>query len=249
MYHAVETEPRPPKYKHFYVTAREFAWQMRRLGQLGYQPVDVGDLHESLASNRPLPGKPIVLTFDDGYANLLTNVDPILSARKWPYTVFLVSDLVGRRNEWVASEGYDPTPLLCWGQIDEMRRNGCARFQPHTATHANLGQLSSERIRDEVTRARQALEDRLQEPMETLCYPYGGYTDAVVRIAQDAGYRRAVTTDFGRVRQGDDPMRLPRVSIYHVPPVSLTYGIGTLNFDWRLQTRTDNRPAREPVAV
>jgi hypothetical protein len=78
--------------------------------------------------------------------------------------------------------------------------------------------------------------------MRTLCYPYGSHDDTVCRLAAEAGYTTAVTTEFGRARLGDDPLRLPRISVYHVPPVSLTYGIGPLNFKWRLETRKDTRP-------
>jgi peptidoglycan/xylan/chitin deacetylase (PgdA/CDA1 family) len=195
-----------------------------------------------MAGDATLPEKPVVLTFDDGYANLMPNVDPIMLERHWPYTVFLVSDRVGGRNEWVVQGGYEPTELLGWRQIYEMHRNGCASFQPHTATHPNLSTISAHLIRDELVRSRESLEQRLQLPMKTLCYPYGGYTDTVVDIAREAGYQQAVTTDFGRVRVGDDPMRLPRISIYHVPPISLTYGPAGMNFDWRVQKRADSRP-------
>ena len=61
-------------------------------------------------------------------------------------------------------------------------------------------------------------------------------------MAGEVGYTQAVTTEFGRVRKTDHPLRLPRISVYHVPPISLTYGIRPLNFRWRLETRKDERP-------
>ena len=70
------------------------------------------------------------------------------------------------------------------------------------------------------------LGQALQAPMHVLCYPYGSHNSAVVDAAREIGYTLAVTTEFGRVRPGDDPLRLPRISVYHVPPLSLTYGIG-----------------------
>jgi peptidoglycan/xylan/chitin deacetylase (PgdA/CDA1 family) len=243
MYHAVEAEPREPKYKHFYVTAPEFRAQMRYLKGAGYEPIDFETLEYGLAGVRALPEKPVVLTFDDGYENLLAHADPLLREFGWPYTVFLVSDLVGARNEWVVPEGYEPTPLLSWDQIHEMAQGGSARFQPHTATHANLARQPEAVVRDQIARCRRRLEDTLQKPMRYFCYPYGGYNDRVVSIAREEGMTMAVTTDFGRVRPGDDPLRLPRISVYHVPPVSLTYGIGSLNFRWRLSSRKDTRTA------
>ena len=78
--------------------------------------------------------------------------------------------------------------------------------------------------------------------MTTLCYPYGSFNEGVMDMAGEVGYTQAVTTEFGRVRDTDHPLRLPRISVYHVPPFSLTYGIRPLNFRWRLETRKDERP-------
>lgn len=241
MYHAVEDETREPKYKHFYVTRAEFEWQMRALSRGGYTPIGFGQLARARIDG-VLPARPVILTFDDGYENLVTNVYPMLRDLAWSYTVFLVSERIGRTNEWVVPEGYEATPLLSWPQIREMSAHSLVDFQPHTATHPRLDSLDDSALRRELRDSRDSLAQNLQKEMDVLCYPYGSHNDRVVDAARETGYKMAVTTDFGRVRRDDDPLRLPRISVYHVPPVSLTYGIGTLNFDWRLRTRRDNRP-------
>ena len=245
MYHAVEDEPRPAKYKHFYVTASEFAFHIRWLKTAGYQPISLDTLLSAMDGKAALPDKPIVLTFDDGYENLIRNAAPLLAELGWPYTVFLVSERIGQRNEWVVAEGYEPTPLLSWPQIHELSAQGFARFQPHTVTHPRLKELDEPMIRREIADCRDQLQDRLQTAMNCLCYPYGDYSPRVIEVAREEGMLMAVTTEFGRVRRNDDRFALPRVSIYHVPPVSLTYGIGPINFMWRVATRNDTRRARQ----
>lgn len=242
MYHAVEDALRPPKYKHFYVEAGEFAGQMRMLKRAGYTPITFGQLAAARAGTAALPPKPVLLTFDDGYANLLTNVHPLLGKLGFPYTVFLVSERVGKTNEWVAAEGYEPTPLLSWNEIAEMQRDSHVAFEAHTATHPKLSALSTADARQEMETSKDALEQKLQAPISVLCYPYGAVSDSVVNIAEELGYTQAVTTEFGRARPADNPLRLPRISVYHVPLFSLTYGIGPLNFRWRLESRKDTRP-------
>jgi peptidoglycan/xylan/chitin deacetylase (PgdA/CDA1 family) len=242
MYHAVEDAPRPPEYKHFYVLAREFAGQMRMLARDGYTPITFGRLAAARAGGEPLPPRPVLLTFDDGYANLKTNVHPLLRGMGFPYTVFLVSERVGGANDWVAAEGYAPTPLLTWGEIVGMQAEGGVAFEAHTATHPRLADLAPAEARREMAACKDALEQKLGRPVTTLCYPYGSHSEAVRDMAGEAGYAQAVTTEFGRVRADDPPLRLPRISVYHVPPVSLTYGIGPLNFRWRLRSRKDTRP-------
>lgn len=242
MYHAVETTPRPPKYKHFYVLADEFAGQMKMLKRVGYTPITFPMLAAARAGTATLPPKPVLLTFDDGYANLKTNVYPLMEQIGFAYTVFLVSERVGKTNDWVASEGYDPTPLLTWDDIAEMQKSRLPSFEAHTATHPKLSFLSSADARRELADSKDILEQKLQASISVLCYPYGDVNDAVVSLAAEAGYAQAVTTEFGRARPSDNPLRLPRISVYHVPPFSLTYGIGPLNFRWRLESRKDSRP-------
>ncbi len=242
MYHAVEDAPRPPRYKHFYVLAAEFAGQMRMLHRAGYTPITFAALAAARAGASVLPAKPVLLTFDDGYANLQTNVHPLLRSLGFPYTVFLVSDCVGKANDWVTAEGYEATPLLGWDDIARMQREGGVDFQAHTATHPHLADLGAAEARGEMAEGKDALEQRLGTPVTTLCYPYGSRNEAVEDMAGEIGFTQAVTTEFGRVRAGDLPLRLPRISVYHVPPLSLTYGIGPLNFRWRLESRKDARP-------
>lgn len=241
MYHAVEDALRPPKYKHFYVLAGEFAGQMKMLKRAGYTPITFQMLAEARAGTTALPQKPVLLTFDDGYLNLKTNVHPLLGELGFSYTVFLISERVGKTNEWVAAEGYEPTPLLTWGDIGEMQRDGHVTFEGHTATHPKLAQISPADARREMEESKETLEQKLQVPISVLCYPYGNVSDSVRVMAAEAGYAQAVTTEFGRARQTDPPLRLPRISVYHVPPFSLTYGIGPLNFRWRLEARKDPR--------
>jgi peptidoglycan/xylan/chitin deacetylase (PgdA/CDA1 family) len=242
MYHAVEDATRPPRYKHFYVLAAEFAEQMRMLQRAGYTPITFAALAAARAGARVLPARPVLLTFDDGYANLQTNVHPLLLSLGFPYTVFLVSDCVGRTNGWVTAEGYEATPLLGWDDIGRMQAEGGVDFQAHTATHPHLADLGAAEARREMADGRDALEQRLRTPITTLCYPYGSRSETVEGMAGEIGFTQAVTTEFGRVRAADPPLRLPRISVYHVPPLSLTYGIGPLNFRWRLESRKDTRP-------
>lgn len=241
MYHAVEDTLRPPAYKHFYVLAREFARQMHALRRAEYTAITFAHLSEALRGEKPLPRRPILLTFDDGYLNLKANVHPLLRELGFPYTVFLVAGSVGKTNNWVASEGYQPTPLLGWRDILDMQADGGVSFQAHTFSHPHLTQLPLEDVHREIIGSKALLEQELQRPTDVLCYPYGDVNDQVMEQARAAGYTLAVTTQTGRVRTQDNPLRLPRISVTHVPPLSATYGIGALNFWWRVLLWKDAR--------
>lgn len=241
MYHAVEDTVRPDQSQHFYVTAKEFRRQIKELRTRGYEAISLDTLVAGLAGG-PLPERPVVLTFDDGYQNVLTNAHPVLTEAGWPYTIYLVSERIGERNVWVAPEGYSTTPLLSASELSTLAQSPLVTLGAHTATHPKLDQLPAEQVRTELQGARAQLEDRLQRPVTHFCYPYGHFNDSVIAQVREAGYQTATTTQHGRVRPtGEDLLRLPRVSIYHVPPFSLTYGPGALNFRWRVESRKDKR--------
>ncbi|MEI6432964.1 MAG: polysaccharide deacetylase family protein [bacterium] len=244
MYHGVEDTPLPANHKHLYVMASEFARHMNSLKRAGYQAITLDDVVASQKDASILPEKPIVLTFDDGYANLYRNVHPILGELGYPYTVYLVSGKIGQTSDWDLAEGYVARPLLKWREIHRMHRDGHAHFHPHSITHPRMAQLSPQEAYREMSESRDVLAQEFGVAPNHFCYPFGSYSDVTRDIAAELGFVSAVTTEFGRVRPTDDPLRLPRISMYHVPYLSFTYGIAPLNFWWRIQSREDRRDRR-----
>jgi peptidoglycan/xylan/chitin deacetylase (PgdA/CDA1 family) len=242
MYHSVVGATPASLSKHVYVTAEEFRGQMRALKRRSYTPVTFTQLHAAHTGGAALPGKPVVLTFDDGYDGLFDGAHPVLTEMGFPYTVFLVSSLVGKSNEWDQAIGYPELKLLSWQKIRQMQAGGLATFEAHTSTHPHLDRLSVRDCRREVAQCKDDLEQGLGRRLSVFCYPYGDFNEKVEEIVAECGFECAVTTSFGRVRASDSLLRLPRISIYHVPPISITYGIGSLNFWWRVESNEDKRP-------
>jgi peptidoglycan/xylan/chitin deacetylase (PgdA/CDA1 family) len=87
----------------------------------------------------------------------------------------------------------------------------------HTYSHPNLAQIDSGHATAELTLSKDILEDRLGREIDALAYPYGkpgrAYTPETVRIATEAGYRRAVSVLFRGVRMSDSPLEIPRFFI------------------------------------
>jgi peptidoglycan/xylan/chitin deacetylase (PgdA/CDA1 family) len=242
MYHAVLKSVDPALSEKLYVTEEEFSRQMNALKNAGYSAVTFAQLFSAFDGIESLPAKPFLVTFDDGYDGVYQFARPVLERLKMPYTVFLVTDLVGKTNEWDASKGFPSLRLMDWNQIEEMDRAGDASFEPHTLTHARLSEVPAAEAKRQVCQSRAAIEQRLGKRSHVFCYPYGAQSDSVVQITKDAGYDFAVTTDFGRVRRDEFGLKLPRVAVHHVPPISLTYGIAGPNFWWRIKSRIDKRP-------
>ncbi len=181
------------------VTQRQLALQLAWFARLGYRTISLEELGNLVASGQRIPPRRFVITFDDGYVDSLTIAGPVLRQYGFTATVFIVSDLVGERNLW-DEHTECLAPLMSWEQIKQWLGMGFS-VGSHTVTHPHLGQIPVAQARDELTHSRQRLEAELDIPVQTFCYPYGDWSDAVVGLVPQAGYSIACN-DVGRREHG-----------------------------------------------
>jgi peptidoglycan/xylan/chitin deacetylase (PgdA/CDA1 family) len=174
-------------------------------------------------SDRPI----VAITFDDGYADNHAHALPALTELALPATFFITTGLVEGddttvdrlRRVW-GPEMRDVRGLT-WRQIDEMRSEGMT-FGAHTRTHPNLRDLPDDVVHDEIASSRDALEDRIGEPVTLFAYPFGDarfhLSEATMRVAGDLGLATAFTVEYRGVSRHEDPMRVPRFPVSNDPP-------------------------------
>jgi peptidoglycan/xylan/chitin deacetylase (PgdA/CDA1 family) len=189
MYHYIRVNPNPYDRMGFNlsVTPADFAAQMDWLAHNGYHPITLTDLHGYLNGQSGLPSRPVILTFDDGYADFYTTALPILRGHDFTAVAYVVSGFLGRGGYMTAA------------QVLEADRAG-VEIGAHTVDHADLAIQSADGLRYQLTASKQHLEQLLGHPVLSLCYPSGRFTPAVTAAAQNAGYRDATTTRLGSYR-------------------------------------------------
>lgn len=208
MYHNVGKPRENAALRSLYVSPRMFKFQMRYLKTAGFKVVPLTEI-ATFVRNGGTGDRLVALTFDDGYRDFYENAFPVLKEYNFPSTVFLVSDLVGKENLWDSAGDKAREPLMDWDEILRLNKNGVA-FGSHTRSHPFLSKLSVPQIEDEVSSSKSRIEERLQIPVESFCYPYGDYDDRVVAAVGKAGYTAAVTIRRGLVRRNDNPLELRR---------------------------------------
>ncbi|MEV5432182.1 polysaccharide deacetylase family protein [Streptomyces sp. NPDC052701] len=207
MYHAVAADPNVAT-RALSVTPEAFARQMALLAELGFTPVGTADLAGSWRSGRPLPGRPVLITFDDGYEGVHRHALPTLAEHGFPATLFVTTG-------WLRGPydtGGAPDTMLDWDQVRELACSG-VEIGGHSHSHPQLDQLPDARLRFELVRCREILGDRLGRAPASFAYPYG-YSSRRVRAAvRETGYAQAlaVGNDLARRRQG--PYALRRVTV------------------------------------
>lgn len=183
-----------------------FEAQMAYLAEHGYHTVTFSDLADCFDYGKPLPARPVILTFDDGWAEQYTTVYPILRRYGLTATFFPPTN-------WINGSRL----TLTWGQIEEMSLAGM-EFGSHTLNHHFLTTQSADEVRRQLGQSKAILEQHTHKPIIALAYPGGAWSPAVAALAPEAGYRAAVGVAAGVRQRAADRFALHRVSVgYGVP--------------------------------
>lgn len=184
MFHVIAPPIANAPYPKLYVPAAEFAADVHALARRGYHGVTLRQAYDYWRGRAPLPARPVVLSFDDGYHSDYANALPVLRALGWPGVLNL------------EVRNLEPS----WGLHPRLVRALIAagwELDAHTLTHPDLTTLDAARLRREVAGSRAALRRDFGVPVDFFCYPSGRYDPAVVAAVRAAGYLGATTTNPG----------------------------------------------------
>ena len=164
-------------------------------------------------SGRLATGRTVVLTFDDGYVDALTEAAPILKRYGFTATCYAVSDALGAHNHWDDRYVTERKTLMDRGQLQQWQAAGM-EIGSHSSSHPWLDKLPEAAAFAEISESRATLRRLFNAPIDHFCYPFGGFTRETVALVKRAGYRSAVTTQPGVARTSSDPYRLPRILVH-----------------------------------
>jgi peptidoglycan/xylan/chitin deacetylase (PgdA/CDA1 family) len=202
MYHVIAAPPAGAPFPGLYVEPQLFAEQMKALHRAGWHAVTQDQVEAYWRRGVPLgPGKPIVLSFDNGYQSQYTQALPVL-----------------RRLGWVAVENIQLSGLppsqggLLQRQIKGLVSAGW-ELDTQGFSHADLVTLDASELHYQVAEARKVIQQRYGVPVNWFCYPSGHYDDRVVAEVKAAGYTGSTTVVPGWAHREDDPYRLHRLRV------------------------------------
>jgi peptidoglycan/xylan/chitin deacetylase (PgdA/CDA1 family) len=202
MYHVIAPPPAGAPFPGLYVSPQEFAAQMQALKDAGWHAVTLDHVVSYWRTGTPLgAGKPIVLSFDNGYQSQYTKALPVLQRLGWV------------ANENIQLSGLPPSQ----GGLGKAEIRGlvAAGWELDTQgfSHADLIKLDAEQLHYEVAVARRTLQQRYHVPVNWFCYPSGHYDATVLAAVKAAGYKGSTTVVPGWAHHTDDLYRLHRLRV------------------------------------
>ena len=177
-----------------YVSPAELREEMEYLSKLGYKTAILSELFDDL------PDKRVVITFDDGYKDVIDNALPILKENGYRAVVFVITDKINQ-------PGY-----LDWGNLERLKNEGW-EIGSHSLTHPDFKILSDELAKKQIFESKKILEDKLKIKVEYFCYPAGRYRETTIDLLKEAGYLGAVTIELGAKNSKDKIFELKRIRI------------------------------------
>lgn len=211
-YHAIGDKDSP-----LWTPVEVFQAHLRGLADNGWKTLTLGELINSIRKGKNIKEKTCVLTFDDGYASVYTEVWPRLKRFGFSGTAFIVTNHCGKTNQWVGQPDTVPVEtLLNWEQVAELSKNGF-EFGSHTATHTSLTLLTPDKIVEELANSRDAIERHTGKPSRVFAFPYGDYNNSIINFVRRY-FDGAVGTSLGLVDDTSSLYMLPRIDAYYLNP-------------------------------
>jgi len=210
MYHRIADDG-PEALVPYRTTPADFDAQLRLLRRHGYYTLSAAELNTHLRLRRPVPGRPVVITFDDAYADFASHAFPILQSNDFTADVFVVTGKVGQTSDW--DKAYGVAPLMDWPEIERLSALGI-RFGSHMESHTPAAALGSEALLNEALRSKLTLEQKLGKPVTSIAMPYGVYDARVAQVLELCGYDTAFSTEYGYTSLDSPRLRLPRLEVH-----------------------------------
>ncbi len=153
----------------------------------GIHIISLKELENRLENPEVLQVKTAVITFDDGYKTMYTELLPLVSEFHYPVTLFVYLDFIHVRSQ----------TNLTWDQLRELDRGG-VDIQSHTISHVDLTiNCDDAALFREMFLSRMILELYLNKRIDYFAFPFGRYNQQIIARAEDCGYSRVFSTDDG----------------------------------------------------
>ncbi|MBC7426664.1 MAG: polysaccharide deacetylase family protein [Bacteroidia bacterium] len=211
------------------VTSAQLEQQLLHIRKKGYNFINLQQLTDHIHFKTPLPFKPVLITFDDGYQNNCELAYPVLLKHHIPANIFLIPSFIGK------TVLYDNTDQKFMGPNEIKSMNELVTFGLHSYSHDNYNDLSTEQISEDIRLCKVELANTNTPFQPYFAYPYGAYP------AKDPGKMQSLENIFlhenivGAFRIGNRINSLPLNKKYAIERLDIRGNKSFSNFKIKLK--------------
>jgi peptidoglycan/xylan/chitin deacetylase (PgdA/CDA1 family) len=194
VYHSVRphTKGEPADQERFDITPELLKEHLEYLKKEGFTTISFDALADYFDERKPLPSRPIILSFDDSWKNQYAYAFPLLKEYSVTATFFVFTNSLNRKNH------------LTWDEAREMQKAGMS-IGSHTKFHPYLDNITdSLELQKEIAGSKKILEESIGVPITSFAYPFGEHGTTTINEVRRAGYRAARSLRGGNMQGEDD---------------------------------------------
>ncbi|MGE5136114.1 MAG: polysaccharide deacetylase family protein [Gemmatimonadota bacterium] len=206
LYHSVSAAP-PAWIAPYAVTPGTFAAHLDAVVASGRQPLTVSQYLDGLTGAASLPPRPVLITFDDGFADFASDALPALAARGLPSTLYVTTGALADRPP---GSVLPPARMLLSTDLAGLEAAG-VEIGAHSHTHRQLDLLGTREVAAELARSRDVLAAALGHPIRSFSYPHSYWRRPMLPLVAAAGFDSACAVGNGLSSGRDHPLALSRL--------------------------------------
>ncbi|MBE7032242.1 MAG: polysaccharide deacetylase [Ruminococcaceae bacterium] len=202
---------------NYIIAESSFENDLKFLKDNGYTTVFMQDLIDYVYDGKPLPEKPVVLTFDDGYSNNFLYAFPLLEK----YNAKAVLSIIGYYTD-LYTKSPDENPSyshVTWDNVKDMMKSGLVEFQNHSynlhttdkgrnGTKKKRGESDADYkkvLTEDLGKLQQEFKDNTNYTPNTFTYPFGSVSNASFEIIRELGFKASLSCESGMNKISRDP--------------------------------------------
>ena len=205
MYHSMLKDK--ARHGQYVISPDEFESDLKYLRDNGYETVVIADLIDYVANGTPLPPKPVMLTFDDGYYNNFLYAAPLLEAYNMKGVLSIIGYYTDAYTEKPDENAY--YSHVTWEQVKQLVENGPFELQNHSYNlHSAKGErkgtmkLKSETLGQyheflsaDIMRLQNAFKEHTGYQPTAFCYPFGAVSEASLDLIHSLGFQASLSCE------------------------------------------------------
>jgi peptidoglycan/xylan/chitin deacetylase (PgdA/CDA1 family) len=182
------------------LSRKTFEEQIGSLAHSGYHSVLPDDLYDHLTTGKPLPTKPIIISFDDTREAQYTIAVPIMEKYGFKGVFFIMTVCVDKKNYFSSA------------QIKDLSDRGHV-IAAHTYDHPLISDIKGNRQWfKELAEPKALLEKIIQKHVDFFAYPYGSFTATSIAELKKYKYKGAFQLT-GKKSDGDSVYSMRRLMV------------------------------------